>query len=126
MRRFLLGAGILLALLVLGLWISFSMTQQHQAISHTLEEAAQQALSGDPDSGHALARQAHQSWDSHWRSTASVADHAPMDEIDGLFSQLEVYAQTGQTSAFAANCSRLAKLIDAVGEAHSLTWWNLL
>ena len=126
MRRFLLGVGLLLALLALGLWISFTLTQTHQSIAHTLEEAAVQTLSGDPDTGRALAQQAQQVWEAHWHSTASVADHAPMDEIDGLFSQLEIYAQAGQEADFAANCTRLSKLIDAVGEAHSLTWWNLL
>ncbi len=126
MRRFLLGAGLLALLLALGLWISFSMNRLHRTISQTLTEAAQLTLSGELDAGHDLAQGAQQVWDSHWHSTASVADHAPMDEIDGLFAQLETYAQAGQTAAFAANCTRLATLIEAVGEAHSLTWWNLL
>ena len=126
MGRFCFGIGLLVIFLVLGLWVSFSTGSVHQAIARTLDEAAAQTLSGDMEAGLALAQQAQDDWDAHWQKTASIADHGPMDEIDGLFAQLKLYGQTAQTADFAAYCARLAKLITAVGEAHGLTWWNLL
>ena len=126
MGRFWLGIGLLVLFLVLGLWVTHAMDGVHQTISQTLDEAAQQTLSGDLETGISLAQQAQNDWDSHWHGTASIADHAPMDEIDGLFAQLKVYGQTGQAADFAAYCARLAKLVTAVGEAHGLSWWNLL
>ena len=126
MGRFWLGVCLLAVLLVLGLWINLKMTNMQQSISQTLEKAADRTMEGDLSAGFALARQAKEAWEIHWRGTASVADHAPMDEIDGLFAQLAVYAKAGQSGDFAAVCNRLARLTDAIGEAHSLTWWNLL
>ncbi len=126
MGRFWLGIGILVLFLVLGFWTGHTMDDVHQTISQTLENAATKSLSGDLTEGIALAQQAQSQWQSHWHGTASVADHAPMDEIDGLFAQLETYGKAGLTETFAAYCARLSQLVSAMGEAHSFTWWNLL
>lgn len=126
MGRFWLGIGILVVFLVLGLWVTYAMDNIHSEISQTLERAATQTLSGDLTEGITLVQQAKDRWQSHWHGTASVADHAPMDEIDGLFAQLEAYGQAGLSTDFATYCARLSNLVAAVGEAHSLTWWNLL
>ncbi len=126
MKRLYLGIGLLVGLLLMGFWISNSMDNLHAPIAEALEKAAQQSMDGDMSGGVTLAQQAKQHWEKNWHRTASVADHSHMDEIDGLFAQMEVYSQTGQTVEFASYCARLAKLVEAVGEAHSLTWWNLM
>ena len=126
MGRFVLGVCLLAALLVLGIWTSSSMTDVHQTICQTLEDAAEKAVSGELNDAAALVQQAKQEWEQRWNRTATMADHEPMDEIDGLLAQLESFVQTDCQAEFAALCRRLSKLIDAVGEAHSLTWWNLL
>lgn len=126
MGRLLLGVAILLCFLCLGLWVSGTMENLHSELCDTLMEAADLALSGDLDAGAALAQNAKARWEACWNGVASLADHAPMDEIDSLFARLRFYASTGAAADFAAECSRIAKLADAVGEAHSFTWWNLL
>lgn len=126
MGRFWLGVGILVLFLVLGIWVAHAMDDVHQTIAQTLDDAAAQSLSGDLAEGIALVQQAKSNWQSHWRSTASVADHEPMDEIDGLFAQLEVYGKAGLAADFATYCARLSQLVTAVAEAHALNWWNLL
>ena len=126
MGRFWLGISLLLLFLGLGLWTGSVAGQANEAISQTLAQAADTILSGDLETGKQLAQQARQDWENQWHSIATVADHSPMDEIDSLFGQMSVYAQAGQSTALAACCARLSRLIAAVGEAHSLTWWNLL
>lgn len=126
MNRFWLGIGLLVLLLALSLWVTVEMTAIHDPISETLEKASRQTLSGDFFGGIASAQQAQKDWEQHRHATASVADHAPMDEIDGLFAELEIYARTGETQHFAATCAQLSRLIYAMGEAHGLGWWNLL
>ena len=126
MGRLWLGIGILVLFLVLGLWISHCMDSVHLSIANTLETAAEQALSGDLDAAAQTAQTAKVSWEKHWHGSAVVADHAPMDEIDGLLAQLECYSRADQPGDFAACCTRLALLVEAMSEAHSLTWWNLL
>lgn len=126
MGRFALGVSLLLVMLLLGLWVTYTMNAVNEPVSRLLENAAQSALSGDLEQGINLANQARSIWEKSWHGTASVSDHNPMDEIDGMFSQLTVYAQTGNKEAFAAYCARISRLIHAVGEAHSPYWWNLL
>jgi hypothetical protein len=126
MYRGWLGFGLLVVLLVLGIWSSRLMNGIHTPVSQQLETAAQQVLSGDMDTGHATALKAKAAWDMHWRFSAAFSDHAPMDEIDGLFAQMESYAHAESARDFAACCSRIAMLVEAMAEAHWLTWWNLL
>ena len=126
MGRFWLGIGLLVLFLVLGIWISVAMEAVHSDISDKLAFAAQLALDGDIDAGVETAQQAKKQWDKHWRGSAAVSDHAPMDEIDGLLAQLECYSRTRQPGDFAACCTRVSLLVRAMSEAHSLVWWNLL
>lgn len=126
MKRLLLGIGLLALLPVLGLWASNHLSDIHGKLSDTLAQAAELALTGAPEEGAALAEQAQQQWEGYWHKVASMADHAPMDEIDGLFAQLKAYAKAGLREDFAAICAQLSKHINAIGEAHSLSWWNLL
>ena len=126
MGRLWIGIGILVLLLVLGLWISHVMDDVHVGIAETLKTAAEQALSGDLEAGMDTAQRAKVRWEDHWHGSAAVADHEPMDEIDGLLAQLECYGKANQPGDFAACCKRLALLVEAMSEAHSLTWWNLL
>ncbi len=126
MGRFWLGVGILAVFLGLGLYVGAAAEGTNQEISGILEEAAGQALEGDLEGGLVLARQANSLWQSNWHSTAAVADHAPMDEIDGIFNQAFAFGKGGKAQEFAACCARLSGLVAAVGEAHSFSWWNLL
>ncbi len=126
MGKFWLGIGILAIFLVLGFGVSAAMDMTHNAIAATLDTAAESALSGDLKTGQQQALSAKQAWEKSWHSSATVADHGPMDEIDGLFAQLSVYSRAGNTGDFAACCTRISMLVQAMSEAHSLTWWNLL
>lgn len=126
MGRFWLGIGILLLSLLLGFWIGDYMDQIHLTIADTLDRAAEQAMAGDMEAAQVTAQKGKSEWKKHWHFSAVVADHAPMDEIDGLLAQLEYYNRSGQKGDFAACCARISLLVQAMSEAHSLKWWNLL
>ena len=121
-----MGTGILALFLALGIWSAVSMDDTHKQIAETLDQAAQSALADDMEAGIAAYREAKASWQKHWRVTASITDHGPMDEIDSLFSEVDVYALTEEMPHFAASCTQLAELVRAVGDAQRLTWWNFL
>ncbi len=126
MGRFWIGVGLLIGLLVLGFGVSSAMDSAHREIADTLEQAAQAVFSGEVEEGVSQAEQAQRKWESCWKATASAADHEPMDEIDSLFAQMEMYRKFGDQTEFAACCRRLSQLVRAVGEAHAFNWWNLL
>ena len=119
MSRFLIGLGLMGLLLSLGLYNAHAIEKSHEPIALTLEQAAREA---DPR----LLENARQAWDAHWHGTASVSDHAPMDEIDGLFAQLDAFREAELWGDFSACCLRISRLVEAMAEAHSLSWWNLL
>ena len=125
-RRFWYGVGILVLFLVLGFLVAWGMETMHRPVTASLEQAAGAAMEGDLKKGAQLAQTAKEIWQQRRDLTAAVADHGPMEEIDGLFAQAEIYAQTGKETEFAAYCTRIARLVEAVGEAHSLNWQNLL
>lgn len=126
MKRFWIGVGLLVVLLAAGIWIMVASDRVHAPISGLLEEAARESLAGDLAAGQALAQQAEDQWQQHWKAVASGGDHNPMDEIDGLFAQARAYGLAGQAADFGACCARLAELVEAMGESHSLSWWNFL
>ena len=126
MGKFLLGVSILLVFLALGLGVTAYADSTHAPITQDLQQAAQFSLSGDLAAATALSNQAKDRWESHWHLVAVFSDHAPMDEIDGLFAQLELYGKVSRHQDFAATAARISALVEAMAEAHRPTWWNLL
>lgn len=126
MARGWLGAGILVFFLISGLVISVVMDNAHLPTCDLLAQAAEKTLNGDFDSGVTLAMAAKSRWERQWNGTATAADHSPMDDVDALFSQMEIYAQTGEEPHFAACCKELSQRLQAIAGAHKFSWWNVL
>ena len=126
MKRGWLGAGILVAFLMLGIGVSVLAGRAHFPTGSLLEQAAEKTINGDFAEGIALGMEAKSRWQRQWNGTASIADHSPMDEVDALFAELEVYAQMGEAPHFAACCRELAGRLEAIADAHRFSWWNVL
>ncbi len=121
-----LGAGLLALFLALGVVTMHLMDDAHLPTGDLLEQAAELALQGDMEKGVTLGQKAKNRWERQWQATATVADHSPMDDVDALFAEMEVYAAAGEEPHFAACCQELAKRVQAVAEAHRFSWWNIL
>lgn len=126
MKRSKIGAWLLIILLVVGSISSWAMVRFSAPIGEAMEKAAEAALREDWENAEALAGQARARWEKYWNFCAAFADHEPMENINGLFAQLRVYAQSRDPQNFAAVCAQLSEDTKAMGEAHSLKWWNLL
>ena len=126
MARGYIGLGILIVFLVLGIGVSMVMDNTHRPACQLLNQAADLTLAGDFDGAVPLAMEAKSRWETAWNGTAVVADHGPMDDVDALFGEMEIYAKTGEQPHFAACCRELAQRVEAVSEAHRFSWWNLL
>lgn len=126
MARGWLGVGILVFFLILGLVLSAAADDVHLPTGQLLEQAAEKTLSGDFEEGIALGMQARKRWDRKWNLTAAIADHSPMDEVDALFAEMEIYARTGEEPHFAACCKELSQRLEAIADAHRFSWWNVL
>jgi len=126
MKRGWIGAALLLVLLAGGIWSVMLLTRQHSPMERQMEQAAAYALAMDWEKAEALTGSVRAAWENAWHSTAAFADHDPMEAIDGLFAQLEVYAEVEEAPSYAAVCAELSRQLAAMGEAHVPNWWNLL
>lgn len=126
MKRSWFGFFLLLALLTAALLCSQAMVRIHGENAALLEKAAGLAMEGDWAGAAFLTAQARGIWDKWTLLRTALADHNPVEEIDGLFAALEVYGRAREKVAFAAACRETAKKIQAMGDAHSLKPENLL
>lgn len=126
MKRGVWGIGILVTLLLFGIITSVGMRSIHKKIGRSLLQAQSAAAAGQWDLAETSARQASDAWWQFHAFTAVLADHTPMDEMDGLFAELEVFLQNQESPHFEAVCGRLALQAQAMADSHGIQWWNLL
>lgn len=126
MARGWLGVGILVVFLLGGIVAAALMSSAHLPTAELLQQASEMTVNGEFPEAVLLGLKAKDRWEQLWNGTAAMADHSPMDEVDALFGELEVYAITGEQPHFAACCAELAKRIEAVAQAHKFSWWNVL
>ena len=126
MKRFWVGTAVLITLLAAGIAATCLVGRTHNAIADTLQAASQKAIMGSWQEAYTLYSSAKSRWERYRQGTASVTDHTPMEEIDSLFSQADVYLKLKDPGAFSACCASLGVLTRAVGEAQAVNWWSLL
>ncbi len=126
MARGWFGVGLLIVFLILGFVVSGAVNSAHLPTENLLEQAAEKTLNGEFEQAVVLGMEAKDRWQRQWDATATVADHAPMEDVDALFGEMEIYARAGEEPHFAACCKELAKRLRAVAEAHKFSWWNIL
>lgn len=124
MRRFGLGIGVLVALLVASLAVGKRVDQLHAPVVQNLEQAISLAKEGAETAALQAVQVAQEHWSRGWQFVAAFADHEPMDEVDDLFSALSAY--TPDSTEFVAYCQQLLLRTGSVLRNQTLSWWNLL
>lgn len=120
MSRFRIGVFLLAALLGVCVWAQVRMNAIQKPIAAQVAQAGAYAGENDwPDAARTLAA-ARKSWEESRTLVAALADHQPLEDIEGLFSQLEVYAAQRDETEFRAACQDLNRRILAVKEAHEI------
>ena len=126
MNRLWIGIVLLAVFLLGGIASGMIMEKIYEPVIQQLEQASEGMLQGKTEQAIATAQKARESWDKMRCYTAAVSSHEPLEEIDSLFVQLPIYAQTEDTAHFAAYCVQLASLIRTISEAQQFNWWNFL
>lgn len=124
MKRSWIGCGMLVALLALCLVTGCCLDRFQSPLTRQLNQAADFARQEEWPQAKELAENAKDSWQRCRGKIACVADHTPMEEIDELFSQLSCY--DGDKAEYAAICASLAQRLQAVADAHRLSFWSFL
>ena len=126
MKRFWLGAALLAVLLAAGIFSTVATERFHHSLSRRLEATASAALAQDWESAGELLHQCRSHWARHRNFVAAVASHEPIEDIDSLYDQLDIYFSQRDSQGFALCCATLHHRTQALGEAQSINWWNLL
>lgn len=126
MKRFWIGVTLLVVLMAVGIFATWGINHCHDPIAQEIRRAGEAAWQENWEQAETLAAHAQKGWKKYWNLSASLSDHEPMERIDGLFAQLEVYGQARERVNYAAVCAQLGEELEAIGDAHSFVWWNLL
>ena len=125
-QRFWIGIIVLAVLLVLGILTMLLFSRIHHPMAQRLRESAAAAQADDWEKATALAEKARAEWEQYRYLISASADHEPLEQMEYLLDQLEVYAADRQKADFAALCIRLANLAEAMADTQQIRWWNLL
>jgi hypothetical protein len=125
MKRFWIGVGLLGALLVLGTWGSGRLRRSYMPCAADLDNAAAYAMAEDWVRAEGLTERARNSWEQDLHITAAIHDHQPLEDIDALFRELEIYRAREDTVSFCAVCVQLAQRLKDLGMSGKVSWWNL-
>ena len=121
-----IGIGILVVLLLIGIFVTLYTADAQDRIAQVLSESRESAAVGQWEKAAGKYFQARERWEKHRKSIASIVDHEPMEEADSLFAQLEVYLKARDPVAYCSCCASLEVFARAIGESHSVSWWSLL
>lgn len=125
MKRSWIGFGLLVVLLVLSLLTTGLMTRIHEEVALELRQSAECALLGDWENVHLFLTRAQRGWTKWEHLRSCLMDHTPAEEMDAAFASLEIYRQSKESTAYRAACASLISRMEALAEAHELTWWNI-
>ena len=126
MKRCWFAVVLLTVLLAGSLWVTDYMESVHAPLAEAVGRAGEISRLENWDEARAALTQIRDRWDRSRRTVAVFADHEPMEEVDALFAQLEVAGEYQDGPAFASLCAHLKEALEALGEAHGPSWWNLL
>ena len=126
MGRLWIGIGILVILLAMGIGLLWGSGVFFEELSQDLEQAGELALAGNWQAAGEKAEKSREKWEQYHRFWASFTDHEPVEQMQALFSQLELYRARQLEVDFAAVCRNLVQLAEAIDESHSLRWWSVL
>ena len=125
MKRLWIGVGLLAVMLVSGILVPEFLHGCHDAVVTDLDRAAETAMAEQWAETEEFLHRAEEKWQKKRPVTASFADHEPMDDIDGLFEQLKIFARARDPVAFGSTCVYLSSQLKALGDYHEFSLWNL-
>ena len=126
MLRLWIGIGILAILLAMGIGLLWGSSVFFEELSEDLQQAGDFALAGNWQAAGEKVEKSREKWEAYRPFWASFTDHEPVEQMQNLFSQLELYRTRQLEVEFAAVCRNLVHVAEAIDESHGLKWWSVL
>ena len=126
MLRLWIGIGILAILLAMGIGLLWGSGVFFEELSQDLQQAGDFALAGNWQAAGEKVEKSREKWEAYRPFWASFTDHEPVEQMQNLFAQLELYRTRQLEVEFAAVCRNLVHVAEAIDESHGLKWWSIL
>lgn len=120
MKRCYLGAGMLVILLLFGIFSGKWMDTHHSRLEEAMVEASRQ----NPREALALAEQTREAWNR--KLTAVLADHQYLERAELAFGQLSDAAAADDRAEWTRLCLEIAHIFGTLARDQRLSWENLL
>ena len=125
MKRSWIGFGLLAVLLAVSVVVTGFMGRIHEEMALDLKQSSECARLSDWDNAALFLERANRNWEKWDHLRSCFANHQETEAIDASLSALDVLRQSKDATAYQASCAALTKQVEAMGEAHKLTWWNI-
>lgn len=126
MKHLYLGAGILLAVLVLSLIALGLISGSLNRISGRLDQAWEACQTGNYEDAVRAGDRAFEQWEKARGLTASLVDHGPLDEINQTFARLEACGRLSEWDEFAQACRELQSMVQELMSRERPYYYNIL
>ena len=126
MNKLWIGIGLLALLLIVGIGILWGSSVFFGDFSESVEEAGEMALAGNWFASGQKMKSIQEKWEMYRYFWASFTDHEPVEQVQVLFAQLELYQKQQLQTEFASACRALSHVVQAIQETHGLKWWSVL
>ena len=126
MLRLWIGSGNLAILMAMGIGRLWGSGVFFEELSQDLQQAGDFALAGNWQAAGEKVEKSREKWEAYRPFWASFTDHEPVEQMQNLFAQLELYRARQLEVEFAAVCRNLVHVAEAIDESHSLKWWSVL
>ncbi len=123
MKRCYLGAALLAALLLLGIFSSRWLENGYAELEKQMRSAAREE---DPAQLLALTEEIRGRWEGKRAVTAVLADHQYLERIEEAFCLLTWAAERRDGAQCARLCLEIAQVFGVLSEEQQLKWENLL
>lgn len=123
MKRCYLGAGVLAALLILGIFSSRWMENRYGELENQMRLAAREER---PEQLLFLAEEVRIRWERSRAVTSVLADHQNLERLEEAFSQIPAAAAEGNRGKCTQLCLEIAHVFGLLAEEQRLKWENLL
>lgn len=126
MKQLSFGIGLLVFLLICGIWLGSALEESLLPVVSDLEKAADCAMEGNWDLAAARLARAEKAWQSRQKAAAVLVHHEPLDEIDLYFIRLKLCRISRSPVPFSTACWELAGRLRNLSQSHRFSWWRFL
>lgn len=126
MNKLWIGIGLMVILLLGGIGLLWGSNVFFDGFSRYVSEAGELALVGDWSGATEKMNKSQRQWDTYRRFWASFTDHEPVEQVQTLLLQIELYRKEQREVEFASACRALSRVAENIEESHSLRWWSVL